>query len=45
MEDSPGTASYSLKLSEWERMRYRVMAANAADNEAGLSRAVIILVM
>jgi len=34
MHDSPGTASYSLKLSERERMRYRVMAANAADNEA-----------
>jgi SAM-dependent methyltransferase len=28
------TASYSLVLSEQERARYRMMAANAADNEA-----------
>ena len=33
--DQPaGTASYSLKLSEQELMRYRMMATNAADNEA-----------
>ena len=31
---SPGTASYSLKLGEQELKRYRMMAANAADNEA-----------
>ena len=30
----PGTASYSLKLSEQELTRYRMMAASAADNEA-----------
>ena len=30
----PGTASYSLQLSEQELMRYRMMAASAADNEA-----------
>ena len=30
----PGTASYSLKLSEQELVRYRTMAASAADNEA-----------
>jgi SAM-dependent methyltransferase len=29
-----GAASYSLKLSEQELRRYRMMAANAADNEA-----------
>ena len=29
-----GTASYSLKLSEQELMRYRMMAASAGDNEA-----------
>src|SRR5215469_12765512 len=37
MEDrnySPGVASYSLKLSEQELTRYRMMAASAADNEA-----------
>src|SRR5215469_6366687 len=36
MEDrnySPGVASYSLKLSEQELTRYRMMAASAADNE------------
>ena len=31
---SPGTASYSLKLNEQELLRYRLMAASAAGNEA-----------
>jgi hypothetical protein len=30
----PGAASCSLTLSEQELMRYRIMAAGAADNEA-----------
>jgi SAM-dependent methyltransferase len=30
----PGAASYSLTLSEQELVRYRIMAAGAADNEA-----------
>jgi SAM-dependent methyltransferase len=33
-DQSQGTASYSLKLSEQELLRYRMMAAGAADNEA-----------
>lgn len=32
--DHPETASYSLRLSEQELLRYRMMAASAADNEA-----------
>jgi len=31
---SPGPARYSLKLSEQELLRYRLMAASAADHEA-----------
>jgi SAM-dependent methyltransferase len=33
-DPAPGTASYSLKLSERELTRYRSMAASAADDEA-----------
>jgi SAM-dependent methyltransferase len=33
-EQPAGTAGYSLQLSDQERMRYRMMAASAADNEA-----------
>lgn len=33
-DQPPGTASYSLALSDQELRRYRMMAAGAADNEA-----------
>jgi SAM-dependent methyltransferase len=33
-DQPPGTASYSLVLSEQELRRYQIMAAGAADNEA-----------
>lgn len=39
----PGTASYSLELSDQELSRYRTMAAHAADNEAAEWRAAGIV--
>jgi SAM-dependent methyltransferase len=33
-DQPPGTASYSLELSEQELLRYRMMATGAAENEA-----------